>query len=112
MLTLINKIDLGTFDWSIDSDEVLKQWLLFPGEFLEFMKKALIELSKKEDDVTKMLLIDFYKESYYWSKRCELVEEILRNTPCDPDLNTEQIEAWYNYKSFIKKKGKIDYKQL
>ena len=38
----------------------------------------------------------------YWKTRCELAEAIIEACPCDPDITTEQIEAWKNYHEFIK----------
>ncbi len=37
----------------------------------------------------------------YWKKRCELTEKCLDESPCDPDITSEQITAHENLKMFI-----------
>jgi len=41
----------------------------------------------------------------YWKKRCKLIETCENESPCDPDITSEQIEAWKNYHNFIKEFG-------
>ena len=41
----------------------------------------------------------------YWKKRCQLLENIIDNTPCDSDILTEQIAAHEAYTNFIKENG-------
>lgn len=60
-LTLDNKIELGTYDFTISSDEVLKHYLMFPGEFLEFIKKGLEVMSQIDNDIVKIELNNFKK---------------------------------------------------
>jgi len=40
-------------------------------------------------------------ELEYWKKRAQLAEEIMRTTPCDSDIFTDQINAWNEYKLHI-----------
>lgn len=37
----------------------------------------------------------------YWKERCELAEEYIKYSPCDPDINDKQLNAWKKYKGFI-----------
>ena len=37
----------------------------------------------------------------YWKARCILAEEIIEQTPCDPDITEAQRLAWLRYKDFI-----------
>lgn len=37
----------------------------------------------------------------YWRTRCELAEECLDQSPCDPDITSGQIEANNAYRNFI-----------
>jgi len=41
----------------------------------------------------------------YWKERCLLAETCLEKSPCDPDINSEQIEAWNAYHNFIRLNG-------
>jgi hypothetical protein len=61
-LTLISKIKIPDYEFSIDSDEVLKRYLLEPGAFIEFMKKGIAELKKIDDEVVKVELNEFIKK--------------------------------------------------
>lgn len=45
--------------------------------------------------------------SAYWKNKCELAEECLRETPCDPDITGKQVVAWKNYKEFINQFGEL-----
>ncbi len=46
----------------------------------------------------------------YWSERCKLAETCNEESPCDPDITSEQIEAWNKYHNFIKVKGQKNYR--
>jgi len=43
----------------------------------------------------------------YWKQRCLLAEKCLENSPCDPDINSEQIESHKKYNEFIETNGKL-----
>lgn len=56
-----------------------------------------------------------FAESYYqskidavtddrkkWSNRCKLAERFIKESPCDPDINDEQIKWHTKWQSFIK----------
>lgn len=53
------------------------------------VKDIEIEINKE--------LLDLMK---YWKKRCELAEVFIYESPCDPDITNEQIEAYNNWKNF------------
>lgn len=38
----------------------------------------------------------------YWKKRCELAEAYIDESPCDPDIYKEQLDAWNNWLEFKK----------
>ena len=46
----------------------------------------------------------------YWSERCKHAENIWEKSPCDPDINDEQIEAHNEYHKFIKENGSKHYR--
>lgn len=50
----------------------------------------------EEPEVEKLL-----KVCYYLMKRCELAEQIIKETPCDPDITRGQIKAWREYEEFM-----------
>lgn len=37
----------------------------------------------------------------YWKQRCELAEKCLEESPCDPDITSDQIKAHNAYNKFI-----------
>ena len=37
----------------------------------------------------------------YWKQRCLLAEQCLEESPCDPDITSDQIKAWNAYHKFI-----------
>ena len=37
----------------------------------------------------------------YWKQRCLLAEKCLEESPCDPDITSDQIKAWNAYHKFI-----------
>lgn len=41
------------------------------------------------------------EELEYWKTRCKLAEACLEASPDDPDVTSEQIEAWSRYNTFI-----------
>ena len=42
----------------------------------------------------------------YWKQRCELAEKCLEESPCDPDITSDQIKAHNAYNKFISHFGK------
>jgi hypothetical protein len=45
------------------------------------------------------------EDNDYWKLRCQLAEDCLEKSPCDPDITSEQIDAWKAYHEFIKQFG-------
>ncbi|WP_346236723.1 hypothetical protein ABDK00_014170 [Niabella insulamsoli] len=41
-------------------------------------------------------------ELEYWRKRCLLAEEVIRASPCDPDITLAQLKAAKKYHEFLK----------
>jgi len=42
-------------------------------------------------------------ELEYWRTRCELAEKCLKESPCDPDVTSDQIRAHASYNEFVMK---------
>ena len=41
----------------------------------------------------------------YWKQRCELAEKCLEESPCDPDITSDQIKAHNAHHKFISNFG-------
>ena len=41
----------------------------------------------------------------YWKQRCELAEKCIEESPCDPDITSDQIKAHNAYNKFISNFG-------
>ena len=41
----------------------------------------------------------------YWKLRCELAEKCIEESPCDPDITSDQIKAHNDYNKFISNFG-------
>ena len=41
----------------------------------------------------------------YWKQRCELAEKCIEESPCDPDITSDQIKAHNAYDKFISNYG-------
>jgi len=44
---------------------------------------------------------DAVNEMKYWKTRCHLAETCMKESPCDPDITTSQIEAHKAYDEFV-----------
>jgi len=40
----------------------------------------------------------------YWKKRAELAEKYISESPCDPDITTEQLNAYLQWQEYLKDK--------
>lgn len=38
-----------------------------------------------------------------WKARCELAEDFIDKSPCDPDIYNEQLKAYQKWQTFIAK---------
>jgi hypothetical protein len=45
---------------------------------------------------------ELIKICHYLSKRCELAEKIIKETPCVLGTTINEIEAWSKYEEFVK----------
>lgn len=67
----------------------------------DHMKEYFSRWSSYEDKFTSLewyhIFLDFYDKILpqinYWKTRCELTEDVLNETPCDPDITEKQIFA-------------------
>jgi hypothetical protein len=41
------------------------------------------------------------KYKSYWEKRCELAENYINESPCDPDITNDQLKAYNQWQEFI-----------
>ena len=44
-------------------------------------------------------------ELEYWKKRCELAEDYISKSPCDPDTYVEQMDVHHEWEKFKRKTG-------
>lgn len=44
---------------------------------------------------------ELLSDTDYWKQRCLLAEQCLEESPCDPDITSDQIKAWTAYHKFI-----------
>lgn len=83
---------------------------MIPKEFPQFGTKEFNDLASAYfggdpkqtpqlniSDVSGSLLSD----TDYWKQRCLLAEKCLEESPCDPDITSDQIKAWNAYHKFI-----------
>jgi len=62
-------------------------------------------MTQKETQESKVdisLELDKTINTMYWKTRCLLAEKYIEETPCDPDIYVEQMEAywkWINFKN-------------
>lgn len=49
--------------------------------------------------------VNLLSQLEYWKQRCLLAEKIIEESPCDPDITTEQIQAHRDYHNFLKENG-------
>jgi len=54
--------------------------------------------------IKKAVIKDLVNGVGYWKKRCELAEDYIKESPCDPDIYEPQLEAWEKWQEF-KKEG-------
>ena len=52
------------------------------------------------------------KELAYWKKRCELAEEFIEESPCDPDITSEQIKAYDEWQRYVKLENNKDMRKV
>lgn len=43
---------------------------------------------------------EILKERDYWRERCELAEKYIKESPCDPDIYPDQLQAYQEWKEF------------
>jgi len=67
--------------------------------FMEFMTDN--EHGMRLVKVNELLQQYSDEQNKYLKTKCELLEKIEKNNPCDPDITEGQIEAYKNYNNFI-----------
>lgn len=85
---------------------------IFEKHWLKTTGKPLDEATKQHmnyvlDAINEALMLSdssayFASDIGYWKERCKLAEKCLEESPCDPDITSEQIKAWEEYHKFIK----------
>ena len=56
------------------------------------------------NDQKNALIADLEKRAEYWEKRCRAAEDFIKESPCDPDITYNQIQAHNKWQDF-KNKG-------
>ena len=51
------------------------------------------------------------KEALYWKTRCEYAERYIEESPCDPDITLEQVEAFKDFTPVPKENIKLSEEQ-
>jgi hypothetical protein len=72
--------------------------------FLDLKAELLSGIKPSSDTPPQLNKHDCYTTlpCDYWETRCALAEKCLEETPCDPDITSEQIAAWAEYKAYLK----------
>jgi len=47
-----------------------------------------------------------FAELEYWKQRCLMAERFIDESPCDPDITPEQINAYANWQYFVNQENK------
>jgi len=59
MKTFTHEIKIPDIQFTVHENEILKDFLLEPGTLIEFIKKAVCELDKIDNDIVKIKLKEF-----------------------------------------------------
>jgi hypothetical protein len=62
---------------------------------------------KKDEEIDNQT-INLLDRLTYWETRCKLAEKCLEESPCDPDITSNQIVAHSEYHKFLKENGSGD----
>ncbi len=80
---------------------------------IETGDRFLVNLHKDDRDLLAIILEQYaalrqppvsgslLSDLDYWKQRCLLAEKCLEESPCDPDITSDQIKAWNAYHKFI-----------
>ena len=74
-------------------EEFLNENLLLRSDFSESNFKVICKLLKEYGAKA-------VEEKEYWKKRCELAEQYIKYSPCDPDITKEQYKAYWKWHDF------------
>ena len=95
--TIRNELRMDMLDGCMPVGEIescLNHW----SNKYEILPKSELTQLKAENERLK-------GEVYYWKTLCQLAEDCLEKSPCDPDITSEQIEAWKADHRIIKQFG-------
>ena len=68
----------------------------------DYQSKVLkIQRGDRSGFFTIECALSLYTDIDYWKKRCLLVEQCLKESPCDPDVTSSQIKAHDAYNKFL-----------
>lgn len=79
-------------------DELLEKEKLFNRDLFKEMAYLFNNVNLEYGEITELA---------YWKDRCLLSEKCLEASPCDTDIDEEQIIAFSNYNNFIGLYGKL-----
>ena len=54
-------------------------------------------------NITMEVFTDLLNEKNYWKNRCLLAEVYIKESPCDPDITTKQLDAYIEWNEAVKK---------
>ena len=69
------------------------------GSWKPFEKEDYIQRVQELEQQVNSVELD------YWKQRCELAEKCIEESPCDPDITSDQIKAHNDYNEFISNFG-------
>lgn len=69
---------------------------------LEHLKSAVADLEKENTTLNGTIAVGIVKlyvkrqeqSEGYWKRRCKAAEKFIKESPCDPDITSKQIEAY------------------
>ena len=85
----MDKKSIDNFFNSLSKDELKERW----EKYNKYSEGGEGEKTELLPDVA------------YWRNRCLLAEKCLYESPCDPDITGEQINAHKDYNQFLKTFG-------
>lgn len=76
--------------------------------YLEVTPKEELEDIMKEFDKYESVgptVEEYFNPESYWEKLCHAAERYIEESPCDPDITSEQIKAYIEWKDIVNKES-------
>lgn len=103
-VTLIYQMGFDSGAWTeVTYDEYIDKGERFP------VRIAYTDAESHDNHVSKFmplvkLCADEMREVEYWKKRAEAAERYISESPCDPDITSEQLSAYNAWQKLVKQK--------